>query len=576
MRNRILSFIIGILLLSATALTGCQFIEHNSEKDLKQIVATIASVEDKGFSSGERHIYKYELITEVNRRFSNSGQVPTEQNIDDVLQNMVDNELLSIEVERLIFKGELDWRDGSKLYTDIDGELTGVVGGEYRDYTDVNKINRMLYDTIDETLRSIQKEILTSYNEELAEDGERAPEPSPTYPVREAETHDTVFPETTLWEPEFSRIPASFGNDDKVSRERQAVARLVTNIIKTVEDSYKDHDATKLQEAKDSYADRIAKKQYAELYLELADSYPIQFLAGDDTLQQVQSEAMQEFLTKKANIEVSNDEVEQRYKSKLETQMLNFSTESNYETAIGGSDIILYRPNSDYFYVKHILVPFSEAQAAELTKFKARPNTTTAQIAEFRDRLVSGIVAYPHPDGNEDFTKPTSARAIFDEVRAAVGQASSIVKEAERKFDDYIYLYNTDPGAFSNASGYALKKVLGKYEQQTYMTEFEDGARDLYKNYQPGQVLDYYVVTDYGVHIMYYAQDTENGSIKQIGSYETPGEYKKVFDVLEAEIYTAKQGIALNTWQQAALVERTQNDDYVKTFKNRYKDILKK
>jgi len=555
-----------MLFVCGAALSGCQFIERDDKKDYRQIVATIHSVDDKkeaGFSSGERHIYKFDLLNQLSQQLQ--GRAPTEDATNAVLQSLIDRELLYIEIERMLHEGTLVWRDG-KEDSFIDGEP---------DFTDINKLKKMRYDSIDQELKNLQRSILFDYDK-AASDGEgQESNPAPSFPVRDPEVNEEDIPEEE-WAPELARIPGAVGGFDKISLETEALSRFADNVIRIVEDGVKPYDKAELEAARKDFNEKILNKQFTELYKGLWDAYPITFLIGDGTLRQVQMELLQSYLVKKENITVSDAEVEKMYKSELETQMLNFSDASAYASSVSGSDLVLYRPNADYFYVKHILIPFNDAQTAKLNAYKARqPAPTQAQTIEYRDRLVKEIVAYPHPVGFEDYSSPTSADAIFNEVKAAVSKASAVIKDAERRFDDFIYLYNTDPGIFNYPSGYAVKKVLGQFEQATYMKEFEDGARDLWKNYRPGQMLDYYVVTDYGVHIMYYASDTEKNSVKQVGDYETPGEYTKIFDVYEKRIRSTKEGAAYGKWEQRTLNEYTQKDNYVKKYDNRIKSIWK-
>ena len=154
-------------------------------------------------------------------------------------------------------------------------------------------------------------------------------------------------------------------------------------------------------------------------------------------------------------------------------------------------------------------------------------------------------------------------------------RVKSSPKEAERLFDEFTYKYNTDPGAFGTGKAYAVKKNDDK-EHSNYMVEFYDGAMELYNNYQVGEVLPHYVVTDYGVHIMYFSQKVVPGTIRSLGDYLTPAGYETVRDSFEEAIRTNKENSAFTSWQNERITYY-QNEDNNKVHKyaKRYKSLYK-
>ena len=145
-------------------------------------------------------------------------------------------------------------------------------------------------------------------------------------------------------------------------------------------------------------------------------------------------------------------------------------------------------------------------------------------------------------------------------------------REAERKFDELIYLYSTDPGSFGAGKAYAVKRDDEK-EFSGYMEEFYRGAMELYnQGYKEGEVLPHYVVTDYGVHIMYLAQKIERG-IRYLNDYLTPGEYRTVRDTFEETIRTSKENKEFTSWQNDRINYYRERANVVHTYKDRYKSI---
>ena len=232
----------------------------------------------------------------------------------------------------------------------------------------------------------------------------------------------------------------------------------------------------------------------------------------------------------------------------LEEQINDYKFESAYDEAATGDDLVLYKAYDNYIYVKHILIPFSDAQKAQLTKIKQ--NSTEADYLKERANYVNNIVAYKHIDGEDDTSNPLTVAQIWSEVRAKMAMASADPREAERTFDDFIYDYNTDPGIFDKETGYAVKYRLGEDESETYMQEFADAARAFRdEGYKVGDIYDKYIVTDYGVHIMYYAADYSAGEIIGLNAFTTPGQYTKIKDYIEETLLEAAREAKFTVWR---------------------------
>ncbi len=568
-------------------LSGCSFIEHDYEGEYQQIVATINVVEGD-FSSGDRHIYKYELLEYVWDDVESTGVYPSEDSVDDVLDELVIRELIYVELDRLFFVGDLVWRDGELDELDDDGNVIGT----YLDYTDTNAVKESIYDMIDSELATIQSEIRAERDEDIADtSGTTTDDGSTSYPVPEAEEDEDTYPEEEEWVPQNSRIPGKYGSADKISIEVQALERFTLNIIELVEEGYAIYDEDLLESASDDFTKLIDENKYEELYLTIYNSYPIQFLVGDSSIRSQQLVLLQDHMYDNT-VTVADSEVEAEYKTKLNAQKLQFDSDaSTYVTAMSSADPILYRPNTDYFYVKHILLPFSEEQKAAYTAFCANPlyvNDEAAQL-EYRERMVSEMVVYPHVDGYDDYENATTVTSAFNEIYSYVASACASqdnndyestpgeLAEAISAFDDMIYKYNTDTGIFSLPNGYAVDKYIDKEagETETYMEEFADAARDLYATQQEGTILPYYAVTDYGVHVMFYVADPDAGetSVLSLTDYSDYTRTETVYDVIYDEIMSAKQSASFTKWQDERIVYYMQTTDSVEKFVSTYEDI---
>ncbi|MCL2375477.1 MAG: hypothetical protein FWC82_03025 [Firmicutes bacterium] len=669
MRNKKMALIVGLVLSLAIFLAACGWIEIDQRRDAQQIVATVASIEDAdvGFSSGDRHIFKFELMSTLNQHF---GPDRTEEDVNEVLDNLIERELLTAEIERLIARGErviqsrrmfelraagisyrriddLDERraidrdilngtrrlatDDYNLWFDgLNGRGSAAIGahetvnggnkrlhyraimdpgeflrwraGEqlvfdpdtngyyiYSDYAHYNEVKEILFDTIDQELRSIQQRILRNAAIETDETGEQVDPPEPPHPVRPPEFSSTIYPEER-WSPsdEPSRIPGRFGSIDRVSLERQSLSELVLQLTRSAEDNLffiESEYREWLDRSEEFYREMIDARRTEELYLGLVDidnnfrySFPIYLLLYRQVRRQTEMQLLQQTLNR--GITVSNADVVRQYNAVLNQQRLEFSRNpAAYTQAAGGNDLVLFRPNGRYFYVKHILVPFSDAQTARLAAYRARPGVTAADVTRFRDgQLFNEIRHFPRVDGWEDFNSPRTARQIFDEVVAAVSPLSDDLTAATRRWHDFILKYNTDPGAMNhvtgNQLGYVVQKVLEDWENPTYMQEFEDGARWLYRNATPGSVHPQPVITDFGMHIMFFAMDTAAGMTLGLQDYTTPAQQITVFDHFYHQIHFNIEQGRINDWRQAQLVTLTQNENFAQTFPRRFRDLF--
>ena len=150
MRKKIIAIILGAVML-ASMFAGCSLIEHNYEKDARQVVAVIDPIEDKDvstnitFKSGTKYIYKSELSSAMNTYgssyMSNYG-LTAEQAADRLLSELVTRELLIIEAERLLEQEKIEWTKA-----------------------DDNTYTKYIYNAIDSSIKSLKNNVLSDFGE---------------------------------------------------------------------------------------------------------------------------------------------------------------------------------------------------------------------------------------------------------------------------------------------------------------------------------------------------------------------------------------------------------------------------
>jgi hypothetical protein len=596
--------LMGILLcivLSGSVFAGCALIEHNDEKDAKQIVAVIDPIKEynsKGelvFESEKKVIYKSELIQTMNQyaqTYVQNYNLTLKEATERLLNEMITRELLLIEAERIEKQNLIKWTQ-----------------------KDHNDVTRSVYAAIDNQIAALKKEIMGEYDE-TAGDNSQSEEKETTYPTMPDETTDEDYtdyardeynniiyekdengnfvyekdengedkldengnkikiPTYIVWAPEEKDYPCLWGSEEQKSLDREAVQRFVSLLKQAAANDLR---VTKADKEKFKQDDKdidavVAAKGWSGVYPMLGSTHYVQYLLAKNAQQSVAITKLQNYITD--GVDVSDKEVADAYNSQMAYQTNTYKNDASaYQTAVsGGETTILYFRDSSYFFVKHILLPFSDEQTAQLKAFKADPKNDSQKYKAYRDAMVNDIVVYPHVNGENDTEHPTTVQNVFDAVKAAVLGCGPDVKKAERTFDRYIYDYNTDPGAFGQGKQYAVKR--GDEDGHSgYMEEFYDGAMELATKYKEGDVLDSMVVTDYGVHIMYFSQNVVGGSRRGIDDPITPGAYSTVREELTKTIRTSKENEAFSVWQNERITYYQESAGVVHTYAKRYKSL---
>lgn len=574
--------------------TGCSLFKYDNERDYKQVVATLSSVtitddsseanRNNPFVTEEKRIYKYELVSMLNsngKTLVSSYGMTLEQAVDYLVEQLVTRELVLNEADAQIHFGNIKWGQNEE-----------------------NQVLQGIYTTVDSQLASIRNEILSEHGEETTSTSSSSSNDSKdtTYPTKKVEepgnydsfTHDELVAEVvertkgdltgdalealrvatdeksdyklraTLenldlqsvekWAPDTVRYPGLYGSDDVKSLELEAMRRFLTLLHDTVENDYRVSAADKkvYLEELDNLNKIGNEKGLSYVYPELGDTKIMSFLAGDNYRDNVKLTLLQNHITD--SVDVSDEEVLAAYNDTLAEQTEKYADVDSFYTDVkGGSvDPMVYYPNGDYYFVKHILVPFSDAQKASLTAYKNGEGSTYGEnaIAEFKKTLGKEVTGYEHRDG-ENYGKPIGIDAIYADIVREMAKAGGDLKTADRTFDDLIYKYNTDTGIFGKELGYAVKGALGENEEydSAYMEEFSRAADALYRAGVEGAISEP-VVTDYGVHILYLSRVIpQSGLTVGVNDYISYGENSTVYEKIAANKRTSKTNNEFTVWQ---------------------------
>lgn len=572
MFKRILIGIISIV-MAATMLTGCSFFERNTERDYQQVVAvvkayditnevatesiddatgeTVTSIEVKTYRTKKRTLYKRDLLEYINNNQSSltSSYDNTKDLVRHAMEMIVDTELIVNEVDALIDAGLIEWGQAQE-----------------------NSVKQRVYSVIDGSLINIQNDLLESRDKPTIDNDIESLSEDTTYPVKPSETVDDDDDDTVVepWAPSLSSYPGLFGDSEERSLGRQALNEFIALLKDRVKDDFRvtAEDKKKFKQDDARIDEIIDSKGISYVYEILGDTHYMYYISGKNIERSVKIAQLQTYLTN--SISVSESEVVDRYEKLLNGQKSTYdSNVSIFESAMSSSNStpVLYYPNSDYFYVKHILLPFSDEQTEQLSAYSA--NHTDEAVEAFRKSLVSNIVCYPHVAGEDDKSHPMTVAEVVNEIKATMTPLEGNAKLADNAFDDLIYKYNTDPGAFGNNKGYVVKNSK---TGNNWMQEFTDAALYMRKNLEVGQVYYEYVITDYGVHIMYLASTTKPGEVG-LYDYTTPGEVETYYDVIEALISSAKEQVMYSAWEENVLNSNYKTKSVL--YEDRYSDLWK-
>ena len=167
----------------------------------------------------------------------------------------------------------------------------------------------------------------------------------------------------------------------------------------------------------------------------------------------------------------------------------NVTSFASFITGLTDEDFVYYVPNEyqgQYYYVRSILLPFSDEQTELLNLAKSRFGSTSQQYIKYRDSLVADIVV-------KDNTGAEIKVDAVDSVKAEISDRDSFINAT--------YKYNTDPGMQNPVHSYVVSKDptdLG-FGGTSFVKEFVDAARQMIKNSDQWTSC----VTDYGVHLIW-------------------------------------------------------------------------
>ena len=272
--------------------------------------------------------------------------------------------------------------------------------------------------------------------------------------------------------------------------------------------------------------------------------------------------------------DISNISVSQVLR-KLTSDMISSYTKYTLNSSQFSTDILSSREdvdyiiNNDYFYVNHILLQYDDETTAYIDELEAKLNNGTITEKAYNDALeaeADKIKAKNIQTGEATSYSPTD---IYNQLTSEMTGVSDDKKT--QIFKDYIYTYNEDTGNMNADYCY----VIGKNDSQM-VDSFTETSRELWDNGNGEYGSIGYCVSEYGVHIIFYA-----GPVTNAFTISDPDNFNldtANFDEL-TEIVNTIQNTYLNVFNNKTLFDKIYEElatDTYSIFETMNLDVLKK
>lgn len=262
---------------------------------------------------------------------------------------------------------------------------------------------------------------------------------------------------------------------------------------------------------------------------------------------------------------ITVNQVLDKYKAMMMASKFTYENDySAYQTAMLDSfKDVNYVTDDKFFNVSHILIKFDDAQKAEYDNLKTNLSNGTLMYQEYKNRmdeLVAEIKAnvMDTTTGEVVSERSISANKVLSNLQADLAKCTTDEQKTQ-VFKDYLYTYNEDGGIMNAEYAY----VIGT-EESRMVESFTNTSRDLHEKGVYGEISGL-VVSEYGVHIIFYMGGIENpieiDSIsdfkikeydieklvsKKLNQFNNKTLFDKVFEQLSADNYSIFENMNLN------------------------------
>lgn len=619
MKKKLVAFVAVIMsvFLSFTALTGCNLITVDNERDMNQVVATV-NIGNEGVKTDE--ILKRDMVMMyLNYGSSLSSSYSQSQIFEILISQLINNRILVQSAMKSFEDDESFPKNTTKDKYDAARYLTTedkTVGEEITELSDVNEAKYQTIKSINDLIDNYVEDVEEKVGDTLSEDIRTTPTDAANKELTAKEKSDYI----------------AKGVDTGINDKKRRKA--YNNVLKLLESN---------SLLGDDYVSDITQTTY---YKELLDS----------SYESILIEKYEDTLKAQARAKVTYQMLEDKYVEMYEGQQNDYgNNETDFASALSSATAdnpVIYTPFGGYVYVYNLLLGASDEQTAAITKIR-EDYTDETEIARQRRKVLSGTVAkdlrstwiqsgydfdfstkkftgdYAYLENSiafqgevtklKDKTDTESAEYRVDSVKefkldefisfvenylygstkdSIIDSNLSIYRKVEiadkpadytEKINELLFAFSTDGGSLNTNKGYVVAPKPDFDGSETYMQEFADAARKLIGMGGYSYII---AATDYGYHFMFLSE-----IISANGGYATLGEYLESLGITDGASEFAS---LLANWSDAdensylykfidlyadadtavsksesALFNKYNNDENcVKKYKDAYADLL--
>ena len=538
--KKFLSLAFICLISFSFILTGCNLFPTNQANYISAPIVTFQTAEGENIK-----IDKEDLITAFNSygaELVNSYGYSIKDAIDATIEVLINREVMLLEAERTITLGN----------------------------GDLNEIWDDAYDTIISNLSTYEELVIEQWKlnvpSTLDEEEESETAYTPYKPQAEIDLQDGKYVIKLL-----NTNTSTNQNVDLYYNEGEEITSLVNTVNERLNNST---NKDVLTEAKRQYVEALKESEEGRNLSTNSDEVfareveRIYEAVKDNKYIELYSEKLQ------GDNDIANITLSQVLR-KLTADMLSSYTKYTLNATQFDTDMLDSRENVDYvvnnnyFYVNHILLKYDESSTTYLDELETLYKNGTISEKAYNDALeveAEKIKAKNIQTGEETNLSPMD---IYNEL---VGLMTGKSDEAKtRTFKDYIYTYNEDTGNMNADYCY----VIGK-DSSRMVDTFTETSRKLWDNGKGEYGAIDYCVSEYGVHIIFYA-----GPVTNAFTISDPDNFNLNTDNIDelTEIVNTLKNTYLNAFNNKTLFDKVYEElatDSYTIFETMNLDVLKK
>ena len=521
-------------------LTGCNLFPTNQAKYLSAPIVTFETADGEQIT-----IDKEDLLTAFNSYGSqlvNSYGYSIQEAIDATIEVLINREVM------------------------LDAAKKSITFGN----GDLNEIWDEAYDTLISNLSSYEEQVIDQWKlnipSTLEEEEESTTEYTPyknqaeivlqdgKYVVKLLDTNTSVDQDVELYYEEGKEIESlieTVNNKINNSANKDVLTEAKRQYIEALKTSEEGQGlSTKNDEVFKREVERVYEVVTENKYVEIYSDQ----IRGDNDI---------------SNISVS------QVLRKLTADMLSSYTKYTLSPSQFDTDILENRAdvdyviNNNYFYVNHILLKYDDETTAYIEDLEKALNNGTITEKAYNDALEAEADKIKAKNIQTGETTSYSPTDIYNQLTSEMTGVSDDKKT--EIFKDYIYTYNEDTGNMNAEYCY----VIGKDNSQM-VDSFTEVSRELWDNGNGEYGSIGYCISEYGVHIIFYA-----GPVTNAFSISNPDNFNLDTSNLEelSEIVNTIQNTYLNEFNNKTLFDKVYEElatDNYSIFETMNLDVLKK